>query len=37
MGDFAELAEAVRAKRPLAVTPEEDLLVQETLLRASEM
>ena len=37
VGDFAELAEAVRAKRPLAVTPEEDLLVQETLLRASEM
>ena len=37
VGDFAELAEAVRLKRPLAVTPEEDLLVQETLLRASEM
>ena len=37
VGDFAELAEAVRLQRPLAVTPEEDLLVQETLLRASEM
>jgi len=37
VGDFAELAAAVRAKRPLAITPEEDLLVQETLLRASEM
>lgn len=37
VGDFAELAEAVRLKRPLRVTPEEDLLVQETLLEASEM
>jgi predicted dehydrogenase len=37
VGDFAELAEAVRLKRPLRVTPEEDLLVQESVLRASEM
>jgi predicted dehydrogenase len=36
-GDFAELAEAIRAKRPLSITPQEDLLVHETLLRASEM
>jgi predicted dehydrogenase len=35
--EFAELAEAIRQKRPLAVTPQEDLLVQETLLRACEM
>jgi predicted dehydrogenase len=37
VGDFAELAEAIRAKRPLAVTPQEDLLVHEMLLRASGM
>jgi predicted dehydrogenase len=35
--DFAELAEAVRLGRPLSITPAEDLLVQETLLRASGM
>jgi predicted dehydrogenase len=37
VGDFAELAEAVRLKRPLSVTPEQDLLVHEALLGASEM
>jgi len=37
VGDFAELAEAIRAKRPLEITPQEDLLVHEALLRASEM
>jgi len=37
VGDFVDLAEAVRAKRPLAITPDEDLLVHEALLRASEM
>ena len=37
VGEFAELAEAIRAKRPLAVTPQEDLLVHEMLLRASGM
>ncbi len=36
-GDFVELAEAVRGARPLAITPQEDLLVQEALLRASDM
>ncbi len=36
-GDFAELAAAVRGERRLSVTPEEDLLVEETLLRASGM
>ena len=35
--DFADLARAVRDGHPLAATPEEDLLVQETLLRACEM
>ena len=35
--DFAELEEAVRSKKPLSVTPEEDLLVQETVMRACEM
>ena len=35
--DFIELAAAVRGERKLLVTPEEDLLVQETLLRASGM
>ncbi len=35
--DFAELAAAVRGERDLRVTPEEDLLVEETLLRASGM
>jgi predicted dehydrogenase len=36
-GDFAELAAAVRGEGRLSVTPEEDLLVEETLLRASAM
>jgi predicted dehydrogenase len=35
--DFVELAAAVRGERKLRVTPEEDLVVQETLLRASGM
>ncbi|MBI4662111.1 MAG: Gfo/Idh/MocA family oxidoreductase [Verrucomicrobia bacterium] len=35
--EFAELAQAIRMNRPLSVTPEEDLLVQETLMRACEM
>jgi len=35
--DFVELAAAVRGERKLRVTPEEDLLVEETLLRASGM
>jgi predicted dehydrogenase len=34
---FAELAEAVRGQRPLSVSLEEELLVQETLMRACEM
>jgi predicted dehydrogenase len=37
VGDFAELAEAVRAERPLSVSLEEELAVQETLIRACEM
>ncbi|MGH9674908.1 MAG: Gfo/Idh/MocA family protein [Bryobacteraceae bacterium] len=36
-GDFRELADAVRNRKPLSVRLEEDLLVQEALLRASEM
>lgn len=35
--DFVELAAAVRGERKLRVTPEEDLLVEESLLRASGM
>jgi predicted dehydrogenase len=35
--DFAELAAAIRSNKPLSVSPKQDLLVQETLLRASEM
>lgn len=35
--EFADLADAVRAGRPLEVTPEEDALVQEWLLKACEM
>jgi predicted dehydrogenase len=35
--DFAELEQAVRLGRPLSVTPAEELVVQETLLRASGM
>jgi hypothetical protein len=37
VGDFVELAAAVRGERKLPVTAEEDVLVQETLLRASGM
>jgi predicted dehydrogenase len=35
--DFAALAAAVRGNRPLPVTSEQELAVQETLLKASEM
>ncbi len=35
--DFAELALAIRARKPLSVSLNEELLVQETLLRASGM
>jgi len=35
--DWVELAAAVRGERKLRVTPQEDLLVEETLLRASGM
>lgn len=35
--EFAELAACIRAGKPLAVTPEEDELVQEALLKASGM
>ena len=35
--DFAELAAAVRGERSLCVTPAEDLVVQEALLKASGM
>ena len=35
--EFAELAQAIRTNQPLSVTPEEDLLVQETLMRACDM
>ncbi|MBL6764388.1 MAG: Gfo/Idh/MocA family oxidoreductase [Verrucomicrobiae bacterium] len=34
VGEFAELADAVRSNKALAVTPEMDLLVHEALLRA---
>jgi predicted dehydrogenase len=37
IADFAALARAVRDNRPLDVTPDEDLLVQEALIRASGM
>lgn len=37
VADFAELAEAIRTDRPLAITPEEDLIVHEALLLASQM
>ena len=37
VGGFVELAAAVRSGKALPVTPEEDLQVQEALLRASEM
>jgi predicted dehydrogenase len=35
--DFEELAEAVSGNKPIAVTPVEDLMVQEALLAASDM
>ena len=35
--DFKELAGAIRGEKPLAVTPREDLIVQESLIRASMM
>ena len=35
--EFADLADALRAGRPLAVTPETDLLVHECVLKACEM
>jgi predicted dehydrogenase len=34
VGDFAELAAAVRGERPLSVASEEDRVVQESLVRA---
>jgi predicted dehydrogenase len=37
VADFAALARAVRDNQPLHVIPEEDLLVHETLIRASGM
>lgn len=35
--EFLDLAEAIRLKRPLSVTSEEEVIVQDTLLRASGM
>jgi len=35
--DFAELAVAIRARKPLSVSLNEELLIQETLLHSSEM
>ncbi len=37
MADLEELAQAVRDAKPLAITPEQELLVHETLLRACAM
>lgn len=37
VGEFEELAAAIRESRPLAVTPDTELLIQETLLRACGM
>ena len=37
VGDFVELAAAVRGDKPIAVTPHEDLIVQEALIAASAM
>ncbi len=37
VGDFAELAAAVRGQRQLSVTPEQELAIQQTLLLASGM
>jgi predicted dehydrogenase len=36
-GEFQELADSIVNRKPLSVTLDEDLAVQETLLRASEM
>jgi len=35
--DFAELATAIRSRQPLSVSPSQELAIQDTLLRASEM
>jgi predicted dehydrogenase len=35
--DFVELATAIRSRKPLSVSLQEELLVEETLLRASHM
>jgi len=37
VGDFAELARAVRGEQPLTATLDEELLVHETLMRAAAM
>ena len=37
LGEFEEMLTAVRENKPLPVTPAEDLIVQETLVRASDM
>jgi predicted dehydrogenase len=37
VAEFAELANAIREKKPLSTTPEEERLVHETLLRACDM
>jgi predicted dehydrogenase len=37
VGDLAELAAAVRGEKPIAVTPHEDLIVQEALIAATAM
>ena len=37
VGDFVELASAIRGEKPLSVTLDEELRVQEALLRACEM
>ncbi len=37
VGDFEELATAIRDSRPLSVTPEQELAVQETIIKASQM
>ena len=37
LAEFEEMLTAVREDKPLSVTPTEDLIVQETLVRASDM
>ncbi len=37
LAEFDEMLTAVREDKPLSVTPSEDLIVQETLVRASDM